>query len=222
MSKLAEFLEAIKSGDRATVARLLDQDAGLMNVKPEQAPSLVLLAMYYSQPGVAELLIERGARLDIFEACACGRLEQVKSLVEQEPGLVNAVGADGFQPLGLACFFEHPKVVVHLLSKGAEVNLASRNPMRVMPLHSAVSRQNLDITRLLLEHDADVNARQADDFTPLHEAAQSGQLEMVQLLLDYGAEVNARKGGGLTPLALAVQYGRKDVADLIKEYGGTD
>jgi ankyrin repeat protein len=213
------FIEAIKEGDLAQVERLIDQLPDLLQRKVPGDFSPALLAMYYNEPEVAQLLVQRGAPLDLFAASGCGALEQVQALVEAEPGLVEAVAADGFQPLGLAAFFGQVEVVHFLLERGAAVDSPSHNPMRVMPLHSAAANRHLEICRLLLEHGAPVNATQADDFTPLHEAAQNGQIELVRLLLDYGAEVNAHKSDGQTPLALAIEYGHPEVAEVLKSRG---
>jgi ankyrin repeat protein len=213
------FVEAIKKGDIDQIEQLLDQHPNLIRYKLPGDLSPALLAMYYNEPVVAQLLVQRGALLDIFSAAGCGQLTQVQALVDAEPELVDAVAADGFQSLGLAAFFGQVEIVRFLLGRGAAVDSSSRNPMRVMPLHSAAANRHLEICSLLLDHGAPVNAAQADDFTPLHEAAQNGQIELVSLLLDYGAEVNARKADGQTPLALAAQYGHPQVAELLKERG---
>jgi uncharacterized protein len=213
------FVEAIKGGDLPQVERLVDEHPGLLQSQLPGEISPALLAMYYHEPEIARFLAQRGAPLDIFAASGCGKIDQVRRLVEAEPGLANAVAADGFQPLGLAAFFGQTEIVRLLLELGAAVDSPSRNPMHVMPLHSAAANRHLEICRLLLEHEAPVNATQADDFTPLHEAAQNGQLELVRLLLEYGASVNARKSDGQTPLALAEEYGHPEVAKLLKVHG---
>jgi uncharacterized protein len=213
------FIDAIKQGNQSQVEQLLNQHPDLIQYKLNGDLSPALLAMYYGEPGVARLLVERDLPLDIFAASGCGQLDRVKALLDANPEQANAVAADGFQPLGLAAFFGQVEVVRLLLWRGAAVDSPSRNPMRVMPLHSAAAHRHLEICRLLLEHGAPVNAVQADDFTPLHEAAQNGQVELVSLLLDYGADVNARKADGQTPLALAVQSGRQEGIDLLRARG---
>jgi ankyrin repeat protein len=213
------FIDAIKKGDRPRVEQLLAEHPDLLLRRLQGDLSPALLAMYYGEPEIAGLLVERGAPLDIFAASGCGQLAQMRALLEASPELANAFAPDGFQPLGLAAFFGQVEVARLLLERGAAVDSPARNPMRVMPLHSAAANRHLEICRLLLEHGAPVNATQADDFTPLHEAAQNGQLELVSLLLDYGADVNARKTDGQTPLALAAQSGHLEVIDLLRRSG---
>jgi ankyrin repeat protein len=57
-------------------------------------------------------------------------------------------------------------------------------------LHAAAKAGHLQAVRLLLEHGADPNAREAGDNTyPLHWAAAHGHLEVVRALLDSGGDV---------------------------------
>jgi ankyrin repeat protein len=220
MTAVQDFFAAIQAGNAAAVTHLLDAEPAFVNARDENGLSAVLLAAYYQKPGIARLLVQRGAELSIFEACAAGELSRVKDWVEQQPEWVNAHAPDGFQPLGLAAFFGHADIVEFLLKEGAEVNSPSRNTMRVMPLHSAIANQHSAIVRLLLDHGADVNATQADDFTPLHEAAQNGMLDVTQWLLDRGAAINPRlSSSGKTPLALAIEHQHVDVAELLKQRG---
>jgi ankyrin repeat protein len=216
-----EFFEAIESGDAAKVDLLLEHDRTLASAKSDDGLSAVLTALYYHEPDIAHTLVAFGAELNIFEACAVGEINKVKELIKSQPDLINAYSADGFQPLGLAAFFGQADVVEFLVSKGANVNSASNNKMRVMPLHSSVASQDLAISTLLLKHGADVNAIQADDFTPLHEAAQNGQIEMVELILKYKPDLNARKTDGKTALAIAIEYKHEDIAELLRRHGAT-
>jgi ankyrin repeat protein len=58
-------------------------------------------------------------------------------------------------------------------------------------LHAAAKGGHVDAVRLLLEHGADPNAREAGDNTyALHWAAAQGHLEIVRALLDAGGDVH--------------------------------
>jgi len=218
-----DFLAAIKTGNRSDVALLLDIDPTLVSAKDENGVSAVLTAAYYQEPDIAQLLVQHGAELNVFEACAVGELARVQEQMKQQPDLIDAYAPDGFQPLGLAAFFGHTALAAWLIEVGAPVNSPSRNPLRVMPLHSAIANKRTEIVKLLLDDGADVNATQADDFTPLHEAAQNGLLDVTQWLIDRGAAINPRlSSNGKTPLALAIEHQHEAVAHLLKQHGAAE
>src|SRR5512133_4298379 len=150
----------------------------------------VLQAIYRGDTGEAERLAA-GRELDVFEASALGRMERLRELLDEDPSLANAWAGDGFQPLGLASFFGHVDAAQLLVERGAEVNSASRNDFKVMPLHSAAATGDpevrYELAKLLLEHGADPNARQQDDFTALMAADQHGDDRLRTLLVEHGA-----------------------------------
>ena len=153
--------------------------------------SELLLALYRGDQAAAQEILATNPQLDVFEAAAAGRADRLRELLDEDPSLVNAWAADGFQPLGLASFFGHVDAARVLLEHGAEVNSASRNNFKVMPLHSAAATGDPDaryeIANLLLEHGADPNARQQDEFTPLMAADQHGDTRLRELLVQHGA-----------------------------------
>lgn len=214
-----EIFEAIRTNDAAKARELIVQDPSLVNARMESGLSTVLFATYYGRKEIVELLLAGGAQLDLFEAGAVGKVDRVAEILDGQPLCVNDYAADGFTPLGLASFFGHAAVVTLLLERGAEVNAASKNAQRVMPLHSAVAARHFSIATILLDRGADANAKQQEGITPLQEAAQTGQVEMVELLLKHGADVEAKKDDGQTALAIAEQYGRQDAAELLRRYG---
>jgi uncharacterized protein len=77
------------------------------------------------------------------------------------------------------------------VERGATVNSASRNDLKVMPLHSAVATPDPDarfeIARLLLDAGADANAEQQDRFTPMMAAEHHGDERLRALLVGHGA-----------------------------------
>jgi uncharacterized protein len=150
----------------------------------------VLAAIYRGDREEAERLAI-GRELDVFEAAALGKVDRLREVLDEDPALANAWAEDGFQPLGLACFFGHVDAARLLVERGAEVNSSSRNAMKVMPLHSAAAVQDpavrYEIAKLLLEAGAEPNARQQDEYTPLMAADQHRDQRLRELLVEHGA-----------------------------------
>jgi ankyrin repeat protein len=214
----AQFLDAVKKGDRAAVDRMLDADPSLASAKDESGTSAVLLAHYYGKTDVAGALLARAPTLDVFEAATAGDAKRVAALVDADRSLVDAVARDGYSPLGLASFFKRRDVVKVLLERGAKPSVPSRD-QGFTPLHSAVANDAGDaiheIVRLLLDAGADPNLKSREGGTPLHSAAFTGDLEIVELLLAYAADPNATDPKGQTPLDIARDRRNVEVAALL-------
>ncbi|MFI5277596.1 MAG: ankyrin repeat domain-containing protein, partial [Ktedonobacterales bacterium] len=101
----AVFFQAIRAGDRAQVERSLAEQPALIDARDPQGVSASLVALYYREPAIAELLANAGARLDVFDAAALGRVKTLSALLAADPALARATAPDGFSPLGLAAFF---------------------------------------------------------------------------------------------------------------------
>ena len=184
----------------------------------ESGLSEIMNALYHGKKDVVKKLLASGIELNIHEAAGTGQTQRLRELIRADPSIVNSHAADGFTPLGLAIFFGHPETVNALLDAGADVNLASRESMKVSPLASASAAGQLEIARVLIAHGANVNARAAGDFTPLHESAASGRIEFAQLLLEHGADVNAKTSDGKTPLDYAREHNRDEMVELLESY----
>ena len=156
------------------------------------------------------------AQVGIFAAAAKGQTDELRALVEKDPALVNAHSPDGFTPLGLAAFFGHAETVEALLAAGADVNLTSRESMKMPPLGSAMAVERNDIARTLIEHGANVNAKAVNDLTALHTAAARGNIEAAKLLLDHGADINAASTDGKTPLSYAEERNHPEMVHFLK------
>jgi ankyrin repeat protein len=177
--------------------------------------SPILKALYHGRRDEVDALLASGVELNIFEAAATGQTERVRELADQDPALVNAHAPDGFTPLGLAAFFGHAETVAALLAAGADVNLASRETMKMSPLGSALAVQRNDIARTLIAAGADVNAKADNDVRPLHTAAARGNLEAAALLLDHGADINAASKDGKTAFTYAEERNHPDMVQFL-------
>ena len=181
-----------------------------------QAESEILKAKYAGKEDVVRALLETATELNIFEAAATGQTDRVRTLAKADPALVNAYGVDGFFALGLAVFFGHDQTVEVLLAAGADVNLQSREFMKVSALHSAAASHRLDLAKTLLTRGANPNLRAEGGITPLHEAALTGQEDLALLLLENGADRNAKDSTGKTALDHALAGKHDAVATLLR------
>ena len=159
--------------------------------------SEILQALYRGDAAAAREHA-RGAELDVFEAAALGDTARVRRLLDDDPALANAFGADGFHPLGLACFFGHVDAARVLLQQGADVDALSRNEqIQTAAIHAAA----------------------ASGATGVDEATR---YELVKLVLDHGADPNLPQAGGFRAIDAARQNGDERVERLLKERGAAD
>lgn len=218
---MQELFDAIKAGDTARAGALLDADASLADAKDEHGLSALAVAVYHRRAAVAELLESRGARHDVFTAAMSGRTERVEELISGNRSLAQAYSSDGWTALHLAAFFGHVPAASALLAKGAAIEARSDNAMRNTPLHAATAGRQAAVAKLLIDHGADVNARQHGGWTPLHSAAQNGDTALADLLLSNGADVSARAENNQTALDLALTKGDQPMADLLEKRGAS-
>lgn len=88
------------------------------------------------------------------------------------------------------------------------------------PLYAAAAKGRLEVVRMLLKREVDVNATGKSGFTPLMGAAGAANLSpdahrLVEMLLEAGAKVNASDSRGMTPLHWAARAGDDNVEAVI-------
>jgi 26S proteasome non-ATPase regulatory subunit 10 len=116
---------------------------------------------------------------------------------------------------------EGEQTVDLLLQKDAEVNVQSSTGLTA--LHLAASKDNLDIARKLIAHNASTRLKDKRGQLPLHRAAAVGSLPIVNLLLENKSPLNASDVDGLTALHHAISEGHGDAAlALLKAGAETD
>lgn len=135
-------------------------------------------------------------------------------------------------PLGVAAHYSQLGVARVLLEQKADVEgCAMHSDMPWLkgwdtPLHEAACRLNKDMAELLLNHGANLEARNAfDHATPLHCSAicsydkRNAQKELIKFLLDRGANINATNKNGNTPLLMMVDANDLDLVQFWVEQG---
>jgi ankyrin repeat protein len=154
--------------------------------------------------------------LDVFEAAALGDLDRLEDVLDAEPLAATEYSGDGFTALHFAAFFGWPEAAALLLERGAEVDAFGRGWMTGTALHSAASRLQSGVVRILLESGANPDVRQSAGWTPLHAAAMNGDLTSVELLLAASADPHATNDEGRSVSDLANESGDDATADRIR------
>lgn len=219
MSDAKTFFDAIRAGDLSQVKSLLDADPSLSSSKNQAGVSALLMSIYTGRHEIRDLLLARGAPLELHDAAAAGNLDRVKQFVEKNPSLTKSFSPDGFPIFALACFFGHLDTARYLAEQGADIHAAAINGTGYNALTAAVTAGHTSVVQWLLASGLDSNYRYGPGYTPLLTAAANGHLEIVKLLLAHGADLRATANDGKSALALASERNHSHVAAFLRECG---
>jgi len=114
---------------------------------------------------------------------------------------------------------------MQLIKEGANVNETDKY-YGWTPLHIAAREGKTGLTKVLIKHQAMVDARDCVGQTPLHRAAFWGHIDICKLLVDAGGDFTALDNLLQTPEELARIHGHMDVSGyfqqccILLEFGG--
>jgi ankyrin repeat protein len=211
-----DLFDAIEAGDDARVKTLLEADPALASSRDTSGVSAMMRALYRFDKPLIDTVKRQIDALDVFEAAAFGDVDRLTELLSDEPSLVTSYSADGFTALHFAAFFGRFEAAALLIERGAEVDAFGRGWMTGTAMHSAVSRLQSDVVRILLEAGANPNVRQSAGWTPLHAAAMNGDLDSVDLLLASGADPTATNDEARSVIDLATENSDEATVDRIR------
>ncbi|CAM9683521.1 unnamed protein product, partial [Laminaria digitata] len=184
---------AIRRGNLAEVKRFLDEGNDIEAVGGRFHGTLLLESCRYHSAKVTDLLLERGAS-------------------------VNVSGGGFWTPLHYACDAkEDPALVTTLLRHRAEVDAIDFHGRS--PLHIASKRGSSRVVLALLNAGADPNAPDEDGRTPVHDAASNGRRVVIATLVDFGGRLTAVDQELDTPLHRATREGQRVAMSLLRIAG---
>ena len=225
------IMEALRGGARQTLARLLREDTGAVNLKGTGGATPLMYAVLYGDAAVVRQLIDSGANANASNDVGATALmwavdDPDKVLLLLEHGAdPNATSAENQTPLTIALASKAPIAVVNLLlDHGANADVKSyrgRNPFVAAGGDEALLRtllqHGVDIARLSagLSRALDAGCEACIQLliksaskpalnSGLFQAAGGRDARTLKMLLDRGADANfADSGLGLTTLMYA-------------------
>jgi len=142
-----------------------------------------------------------------------GNIQEIERLLSQ--GASPNTNALGYPILWRAADENYVNIVKLLIGKGADVNLPTRSG--TTPLMAAAKNRNVDIVKMLLKANANINAKEkrvlketallyALSYISAKHTGKEKQKdnELINLLLDHGADVNAETAEQYTVLMRAL------------------
>lgn len=172
-------------------------------------------------PMIEEFLLSEGQALLIWENFGTGFFYFRDSKERRE---CRIPATDRLRlPLLAAAELGLPKTTCDLILKGADVNSRSQVHDWTPLLLASMSRPySVDGVQLLLDHGAEVEARNDEGYTALILASQHGAVQVVETLLKNGADIQAaRDEEWQTALFEAILSDRTNVAQLLLEKGAS-
>ena len=132
-------------------------------------------------------------------------------LMDQKGIDLEAQAPNGNTALMMAAYRKNQPLVTDLLRRGAKVNQSGWTA-----LHYAAAGGSPEITNLLLDHKAQIDAESPSGMTPLMMAAREGQEDAVKVLLARGANAALKDGGfHLTAAGFALKADKPWIAKAI-------
>ena len=169
------IMKALFNGDTAAIEKMLNLSnvsiAGIVNFQDESSINLLKVAFGFQDMDLISLLVKTYS-VDIYIPSQ----HTFNTMFELAPecfaievlticGIKTSFTLDGFTLLHLAVMYNCPKIVHHLITKGADVNAASR--FVSTPLHYANIFNHKEIADYLSQNGADATARDYKGRTPL-------------------------------------------------------
>lgn len=150
-------------------------------------------------------------------AASIGHLQIVEELI-RHGAYVNLRELNGNTPLICAVRGNHITVVKQLVKHGAFVDVGNTKN-NFTPLRVAIHLENTKMIEILLQNNADVNAKYNKDLTPLLLAVRGGNCEIVKQLLEAGAQMDCHILHNLSVLHIGALLGHHSVVTLLIERG---
>ena len=119
--------------------------------------------------------------------------------------------------------------IIQHISAGTDVNEVNNSNGQIA-LHYASTHNHLQIIKMLIDNNANINLKDKIGMTPLHLTALGGHREATKIIINSGALLNLVNIYGETPLDVTlknfeidsqnVKLNKQQIAELLRKNGG--
>jgi ankyrin repeat protein len=218
------LMRTIKGRHASAGQLLVELGASVQEKSYEYSMSALMFAVTWTDSvPLVETLLKAGATInDDLDNEECNPLTRaavngnrtVFEFLLTKGGKPDVIDIFGQQPLQRATRSSLEKGVRVLLDAKADVNFREEKFGMTALHYAAATNDNTTIAQLLLDHGADINAKDDTGTTPIFKAAFQSKRAMLKFLEEKGADLEARNNDGFTPLLQMARYERRDMVGM--------
>lgn len=219
------------------IAKLLLEHGAYPNPEVESSADALSIALMNKDQKMLELLCSYGAARSMDLLSYSGDVETAAAIFAVNPELadnphaLSQAAGNGYEAFVRLMLRYKPDLAKKvsgeaktrelsdlLFQHGADPN--QTNWLGITPLHHVAGRGDIETAALLIDHGANLHARDDDICsTPLGWAAKAGKSRMVEFLLRRGAKTSLPDDPPwATPIAWATRRGHHKIVELLNEY----
>ncbi len=150
---------------------------------------------------------------DLGKAISEGRMDQVKSILNSNPGLINVKDNQGWTPVIQALNEGKKEIAMELINRGADVSIGDNE--NTQPIHFAAMIGSTELFELIRSKGIDPEQKDDNGITPLFYSIQGKQPEMSKYLIENGANLKIVSNNQWSLLLYAVVFGQPETARLL-------
>ncbi|GBG33318.1 Ankyrin repeat domain-containing protein 50 [Hondaea fermentalgiana] len=185
------------------------------NLQGQSGVSALIIACQFKQKKAADLLIQKGANLDLTTKKKFTALMYCCS-EKPQPEAKSQTSTEKLETMRT--------IARSLIEHGADVDIEECRGRTALMF--ACEHGHDDIAKLLIERGAKLDVQEAKGWTALMFASHCGRIQeletmqtIAQFLIEHGADVDIEECRGRTALMFACEHGHDDIAKLLIERG---